>query len=323
VEARDEVRAGSRRIADHAGLDQVDGRVGGGAGDRIAAVGIAVGAALPLRHQASLGDHRPDRQSRAQALRQRHDVRRHAPVLAREHAPAAADAGLHFVEDQQDAVLVAQRAQARQEAIGRHHVAALALDRFHQDRGDIRCRHAAFEQHADVVEHRRALVVAGEQGAIGIGVRHVRHAGHRRGEALLLRVLAGGERQRPHRASVESAEEADEARAPGDIARQLDRRLDRLGAGLAQEAHRRLAHGCDARQAFAEPDHLLVPVVAGDMQELFGGALHRPDDLRMRVAGAAHRDAGGEVEEAIAVDVPHFRPAAVRHHEGIVARIGR
>ena len=137
-------------------------------------------AALPLRHQALLRDHRADRQARAQALGQRHDVGLHAPVLAGEHAAGAADARLHFVEDQQDAVLVAQRAQAGEEAVGRHDVAAFALDRLDQDRRDFRRRHAALEQHADVVEHRLALVVAGEQRPIRIRVRHVRDAGHRR-----------------------------------------------------------------------------------------------------------------------------------------------
>ena len=56
-------------------------------------------------------------------------------------------------------------------------------------------------------------------------------------------------------------------------------------------------------------------------RNLSGGVLHRLHHLRMRVAGAAHRDAGGEVEEAVAVDVPDFGAAAVRHHERIVARI--
>ena len=121
---------------------------------------------------------------------------------------------------------------------GRHDVAALALDRLDQDRGDFRRRHAALEQHADVVEHRRALVGAGEQRPVRIRVRHVGDARHRREEALLLRVLARGEGERAHRAAVEAAEETDEARAAGDVARQLDRGLDRLGARLAQEAHR-------------------------------------------------------------------------------------
>ena len=133
--------------------------------------------------------------------------------------------------------------------VGRHEVTALALQRLDQDRGHLGRRHVALEQHADVVEHRLALVRAREQRPVRIRVRHVRDARHRRREALLLRVLARRERQRAHRAAVEAAEEADEARPAGDVARQLERAFDRLGAGLAEEAHHRLAH----RRELGEP----------------------------------------------------------------------
>src|SRR5882724_4144307 len=43
----------------------------------------------------------------------------------------------------------------------------------------------------------------------------------------------------------------------------------------------------------------------------------------MAVTGAAHRDAGGKIQKAVAVHVPNLRPLAVRHDEGIVPRIGR
>ena len=41
---------------------------------------------------------------------------------------------LDLVEDEQDAVLVAEPAQARQEVVGRDDVAPLALDRLDEDR---------------------------------------------------------------------------------------------------------------------------------------------------------------------------------------------
>jgi hypothetical protein len=59
------------------------------------------------------------------------------------------------------------------------------------------------------------------------------------------------------------------------------------------------------------------------MQELLGGLLYYRHDLRMGVAGRTDRDAGGEVEETVAVDVPGLGAAAMRHHERIVARIRR
>ena len=151
----------------------------------------------------------------------------------------------------------------------------------------------------------------------------MRDARHGRRKALLLRVLARGEGERSHGAAMESAEEADEARASADVARELERAFDGLGAGLAEEAHGRLAERRSLRDALAEPDHFLVPEIARDVHELAGRLADGGDHLRMRVAGRAHRDAGAEIEEAVAVDVPHFRAAAMRHHERIVARIGR
>jgi hypothetical protein len=59
--------------------------------------------------------------------------------------PAAAHAGLHFIENQENAMAIAQLAQAGQKPIGWHDVAALALNRFDQDRGDFAGWHIANE----------------------------------------------------------------------------------------------------------------------------------------------------------------------------------
>ena len=56
-------------------------------------------------------------------------------MLIGEPVPRAAAAGLHFVEDQQQAVVVGQLAQALQEAIGRDADAPFALHRLDHDRG--------------------------------------------------------------------------------------------------------------------------------------------------------------------------------------------
>src|SRR6185312_13063131 len=72
----------------------------------------------------------------------------------------------------------------------------------------------------------------------------------------------------------------------------------------------------------AEARHALVPVVAGDVQEVVGGILDGLYHLRVRMAGAAHGDAGGEIEEAVAVDVPDLHATAPGHDEGVVTRIG-
>ncbi len=46
---------------------------------------------------------------------------------------------------------------------------------------------------------------------------------------------------------------------PGHVARELDRTLDRLRAGLAEKAHRRLAHRGDLGDALVQRGEILVP----------------------------------------------------------------
>ena len=59
-----------------------------------------------------------------------------AEVLEGEHLPRPPHAGLHFVDDQHDAVLRRQLAQPLQERLRRDDVAAFTLDRLDDDRGD-------------------------------------------------------------------------------------------------------------------------------------------------------------------------------------------
>jgi hypothetical protein len=59
------------------------------------------------------------------------------------------------------------------------------------------------------------------------------------------------------------------------------------------------------------------------VQEVLGRALDRGHDSWVTVTGGAHGNAGGEVDIAIAVDVPHFNAATMTHHERGIAYIGR
>ena len=127
---------------------------------------------------------------------------------------------LHLVEHQQDAVAIGDRAQPAQELRRRHDVAAFAQHRLDDDRRDVVGR-----------GHRREQLL----DAGGVAVRRVIHAGQQRPEAPPVLRLARGQRQRPERPAVKAAAERDDARPPGVVARQLDRRLDRLGARVGQE----------------------------------------------------------------------------------------
>src|SRR4029078_2652414 len=67
-------------------------------------------------------------------LRARKRVGNDIPALGRPHPARAPEAALDLIEDEQDAVLVAQRSKAREEAVWWDHDPAAALDGRDQDR---------------------------------------------------------------------------------------------------------------------------------------------------------------------------------------------
>ena len=93
-----------------------------------------------------------ERQAGGDRLRDAHEIGLDAGLLDREQRAGAAEAGLHLVGDQHDAVLVAELAQARRYAAGRGHEAALALDRLDHDRRHRLRRDARREGEAQIVE---------------------------------------------------------------------------------------------------------------------------------------------------------------------------
>ena len=138
-----------------------------------------------------------------------------AAVLIGVEPPRAADAGLHFVENQQEVMPVADLAQAAQERRGNDPHPALALDRLDQDRPGLRP-----DRRLDRSEigHRNLVE------AIDLGAETVEIFG----------LASGGDhRQRP---AMKRAFEGYGAIAFGMAvdrmtpARHLDRRLVRLGA---------------------------------------------------------------------------------------------
>ena len=120
-------------------------------------------------------------------------------------------------------------------------------------------------------------------------------------------VLRLGRRQRDRtvRPAVERAEERDDVRPLRRVAGELDRGLDDLRPAVA-EVDAGLATGDrrDLGQASADLGvDRQVEVGRREVDQLGRLLLDRGHDLRMRVAGRVDRDAGGEVEEEVAVDV--------------------
>src|SRR5690606_24292508 len=156
----------------------------------------------------------------ADALGDGHDVRLDRRPLIGEQLAGAADAGLHLVENEQEAMAVGQRAQLFEERRGEGADATLALHRLEQDRGRLRPDRGL--DRLDVAE------------------RHLVEAIDLRPEAVEIFLLAAGGDGR-QRAAMERALEGDGAEPLGptvDImiaARGLDRAFERLGTGIGEE----------------------------------------------------------------------------------------
>ena len=243
------------------------------------------------------------------------------------HFPVRAGAGLDLVGDQQDAMAVADAADLLQEVGRGDDIAAFALDGLDEDGGDFFGRQDGLEELlfdvAGATEREGFFFLrAAATAAIGIGIANVRDAGDKGSEAALLLGLRAGERERAHGAAVEGAEEADDVLAAGVVAGELHGALDGFGAGVAVVEPVRAGHGRDGGEALGEGGHVfVVEVGAGHVDQLGGLILDGLDDFGVAVAGGGDGDAGGEVEELVAVDVGDADAATGFGDQGIAAGV--
>ena len=241
----------------------------------------------------------------------RHQVGLDAVVLDREHPPGAAEAGLHLVDDEEDPLAVADRAQPLHELRRRGDEAALALHRLDDDRGDRLGGDLRRERALERVER-----VAPADPAVLVRERDAVDLGRERPEPRLVGMRLRGEREREERAPVEPALEGDHRRPARVAARELDGVLDGLGARVEERGLGRAGERSERRQPLGVLD---VDLVRDDrevgVEEARGLLLHRGDDARVGVADGEAADAAGEVDEAVAVDVGDDRAVALRDHD--------
>ena len=112
---------------------------GGGEGHRVGVVGEAavVDVVFPIGGDlVADGDGAERHVGRGEAFGQGHQIGHDAPVIDGEPGASAAQAAHDLVADEQDAVFVADGAQALQVAVGRHDEAVGAGDGLDKDGGD-------------------------------------------------------------------------------------------------------------------------------------------------------------------------------------------
>ena len=132
-------------------------------------------------------------------------------------------------------------------------------------------------------------------------------------------VRVAGHRQRAHRHAVEAVGEVDDVLAAGDLAGDLQRGFDRVGAGRADELH-----DVVVQAARLEDDvlHRLQEALLGDrvQVERVGDAVvhdvvdQRALEDRVVVAVVQGAGAGQEVEVAVAVDVGQHGAVGAAEH---------
>src|SRR5208282_5999036 len=101
-----------------------------------------------------------------QALGSQQDIRFHAEIVRGPHLARTSDAGLDLVENQENAVIVADFAPGPEELGARHHVTPLALERLDEHSRDLFRGYSALEK-----TFRRCSPV---DASVGIVVRQVR-----------------------------------------------------------------------------------------------------------------------------------------------------
>ncbi len=278
--------------------------------------------------RASHGD--AQRHARSKAFCHANHIRFDARVLDRPPLAGAANATLHLIQHQQDAVTIADAAQLLHEAGGCDQVAALTLHGLDEDRGHFLRSERGLEQllfdeaGATQRESIGVFILRIFSSAIQVGIGYVSYARHQRRKAAPLLWFRGGQRQRAHRPSMKRAEERDDVLAFGVIARQLERALDCLRARVAIVKLVRARHGSDLRQVLSERDQILViKICARHVDQLARLLLNGGDHIGMAVPGRGHGDAGGEVIELVAVHVGDDDAAATLGHQRVGACIRR
>ena len=214
-------------------------------------------------------------------------------MLEREQCAGPADAGLHFIEDQQQAVLVAQRTQRAQEAVVRRHDTGLALDRLQHDGHRALCDQGL--DRVQVVQRR---------------LRKARHLGFEK--AIPARLAAG--RHRCERASMKAVHERDDLEGAvamhlTPLARQLDRAFVGLGAARAKEHPFEPGKLCEPGGKFQRG---CIEVRRAGADEPLRLARKRFLNLWRRVPQRVDRPALHEVEVTLAAMVDEPGPVGLR-----------
>ena len=302
------------------------------AGQRVAGIGIAMQEATRIEHRLDhVGPrhHRPQgRVTGGEPLGEGDDVRRDAPMLGGDELAGAPGAGHHLVIDQQDAEFVADLADARVIAVGRHQRPGRGATHRLHDEGqhavgplgqDLVAQQFGIFQPALVVIEIVIVEIAGRRGDLG-------HLAHHRRKGFRQRIVTG-QRQRPQRRAVVGGIARDHLPAAvlplGQrvLPRHLDRAFHRLGpAGDKEHPVQPLGHqrGGLGGKTFRGFGLEMQPVAKGGAVHL---RLHRVQNARVGMADIGHHRPGGAVDVRFAIRIVQIDPLAIIKGRTRLARL--
>ncbi len=310
-------------------LGDVEGRHRGGAGDGMAGIGVEMQQRLveeDLVDAARDGDGPHRDVAAGQPLGIGDDVALHAEMLGAEHLAGPPEAADDLVDDEEDAVGVADPAQPGEVVRMGNLDRAGYRDGLGNHRGD-RARAFARNQRLELREGEfgRAgpFAVAEPVASRRFGLEEIRcqrpEAGPEGGDT--------GRRGGRNRGAVIRAGARDDlgARrlaAPGMVgAGDLEGELVRFAARVGEGEHRLLAHR-DLRQALGELGNVDVrdTGIKGDELERPGLLGDAPGDLGTTMADLAGAEVAAGVEQAVAVLVEDVGTLAADDHLGVARR---
>ena len=222
---------------------------------------------------------------------------------------SAPEARLDLVEDQGDAVLVAERPQMDGDVGIEQPEAALALHRLDDDG-----RHLVDGQlHLEETRQGAQRLVSTDV-AVATRKRQVMDRPRQSAQAVLVGLDLAVEVERREGAAVKAVIEGDHSLAAGGGAGHLERVLGGLGPAVGQHAGERIG---DRHEGVERLSDLQVAA----MRQGVEGRVHEPVDLRldrlhhrgMAVAEVEHADAADEVDVVPALLVPELGVAAALH----------
>src|SRR5712691_3883604 len=266
-----------------------------------------------------------DRKAARQSLRYRHQVGSDAVPLARPQAFRASHARLDLVVDQKKAELVAELAQPAQVTLAGNDVAGARLHRLDEDGGYVRDRARVAERRLLAPQHAAdevdtclgaVLRLGAHRAAVGIRVRDLRVPGLVRADGVeeAPHAALGGRRHRPAGRPVVTAVGGENRRRARVPARRLDRELDRVGPGGAEDDALLALSRRQLRQPPRQPLARLVREVEV-VDELLRLRPHGLQDGGMPVAQVRDGEAGQHIDVLLVVCVPDARALAA-HDRG-------